>query len=426
MTAREFEMADVCLSVVVPTYQPEFLGYTLEALSGQTLRLFEVLVVENGPCVANVAALVAEYRSCLDIRHIHDERAGLNRARNIGVGESRADLIALLDDDCEPVPGWAEAVVQTHRDYPAVGVVGGRVSLKPSREMPAWFVGEFQQKLSRLDLGNRRMVMDGNGYIVGANMSFARRIFQAVGGFREDFGLVGRAPPQLVHDELLFNLAAADVGTPGMVYSPEMHVEHLIPGRRLTLDYLQERFYGDGISSARLASLRPGEDGRREVLDLLVSDVDGLPGIFDYIFDQTRTLDERNKEIFTCYFLQCRLMSIAGKMDAYLDHISSRTRAPNHSLREARAHLRGAGGRPEPLQGAADGGHRSFPKSVLKSRGSVRRGTPDATIDVIRLRLAYWRGLWQWTEERHSPVPAKTISPAQRERRNSSAGALRH
>lgn len=419
-------MSDVCLSVVVPTYQPDFLGYALEGLSRQTLRRFEVIIVENGPRTGSVAALVEKYVGRLDIRHIHDERAGLNRARNTGVRESRSELIALLDDDCEPVPGWTEAVLQTHRDYPEVGVVGGRVSLKPSRTLPAWFVGEFQQKLSRLDLGNRRMVMDGSGYIVGANMSFTRRIFQAVGGFREDFGLVGRNPPQLAHDELLFNLAAADAGTPGMVYSPDMQVEHLIPERRLTMDYLQERFYGDGISSARLASLQADGDERGEVLDLLVRDIDGLPGVFDYIFDQTRTLDDRNKAIFTCYFLRCNLMSIAGKMDAYLDRVSSGTQAPNHSPREARAHRRGAGGGPGSLREAVDSGREMFSRSVLKSRGSVRRATPDATIDAIRCRLAYWHGLWESTQGKHSPAAAKTASPGQRGRQSLSVDLLRH
>jgi GT2 family glycosyltransferase len=76
----------VQVSVVVPTRgRPEALARCVAALEAQTLAV-EVVVVEDR------------------------ERRGPAWARNEGVQRARGEVVCFTDDDCEPEPGWAEAL----------------------------------------------------------------------------------------------------------------------------------------------------------------------------------------------------------------------------------------------------------------------------------------------------------------------------
>lgn len=75
------------ISVVVPTRgRPEALGRCVVALEAQTMEV-EVVVVEDA------------------------EGRGPAWARNEGVRRARGEVVCFTDDDCEPAPGWAEALV---------------------------------------------------------------------------------------------------------------------------------------------------------------------------------------------------------------------------------------------------------------------------------------------------------------------------
>jgi GT2 family glycosyltransferase len=81
----QFGLASI--SVVVPTRgRPEALGRCRLALERQSVQV-EIVVVED----------------C--------EGKGPAWARNQGVRRARGEVLCFTDDDCEPAPGWAEALV---------------------------------------------------------------------------------------------------------------------------------------------------------------------------------------------------------------------------------------------------------------------------------------------------------------------------
>src|SRR5262249_23214368 len=77
------------------------------------------------------------------VRAMHEPRLGLSLARNRGLGEARGPIVAYLDDDAVPRPGWLAALLAPYRD-PHVVAVGGRIVLRfpgpppprPSRPAP--------------------------------------------------------------------------------------------------------------------------------------------------------------------------------------------------------------------------------------------------------------------------------------------------
>ena len=87
------------VSVIVPTFnRPGRLEETLRSIAGQTLRDFEIIVVnDNG---VDVAPVVARCGAGVEIVHLrHRANRGLAAARNTGLRHARGKYIAYLDDD---------------------------------------------------------------------------------------------------------------------------------------------------------------------------------------------------------------------------------------------------------------------------------------------------------------------------------------
>ncbi len=90
-------MSRPLVSVVVPNYNyGRFLPRALESVFAQTYSDVEVLVVDDG---STDDSLEVMRRYDGRIRSISQPNGGVSRARNLGVRESRGELIAFLDSD---------------------------------------------------------------------------------------------------------------------------------------------------------------------------------------------------------------------------------------------------------------------------------------------------------------------------------------
>lgn len=111
------------LSLIVCTYRrPGPVRRLLEAVAAQTRRPDEVLVVDaspDGETEEAVRSLGAVYE------RVPPEERGLTRQRNRGIDRTRGELVAFLDDDTVPEPGYfAEVLGCFERHSDAVGVGG--------------------------------------------------------------------------------------------------------------------------------------------------------------------------------------------------------------------------------------------------------------------------------------------------------------
>src|SRR5262245_12871479 len=103
-------------TVVVPTRgRAAYLEVTLGSLCRQRSGApHESRVVDDG--ATDATAEVAEGFGVRLIRH--GERRSLNAARNSGLREAGADLIAFVDDDVLVPPGWLDALVTGAERHP--------------------------------------------------------------------------------------------------------------------------------------------------------------------------------------------------------------------------------------------------------------------------------------------------------------------
>lgn len=171
--------------MVCSTYRrPAQLRRLVAALEAQTLdpARYEVVLVDNASgddTTATIVALAAA--SPLTIRGLASRtNRGPAPARNLGWRSTAAPLLAFVDDDVEPAPGWLEAGLAALTADPARGVVQGRTTPPPGTDtgaLPPWSVCHD---------------IDGfDHHFTACNIFYRRDAVAAVGGFDEAIGWWG-------------------------------------------------------------------------------------------------------------------------------------------------------------------------------------------------------------------------------------------
>jgi hypothetical protein len=111
------------VSVVIPAYQAAaWIGATLDSVLAQTLRDYEIIVVNDGsPDTAELEPALAPYRD--RILYLRQENQGPAGARNAGIRAARGRYIAPLDADDIWEPEHLAAQVAVLEADPSVDVV---------------------------------------------------------------------------------------------------------------------------------------------------------------------------------------------------------------------------------------------------------------------------------------------------------------
>lgn len=97
-------------SFIIPVYnRPDEVDELLTSLSAQTLKDFEVVVVEDGSSVP-CADVVKKYELRMDVRYFNKPNSGPGQTRNFGVEHARGEYMLILDSDVVLPEGYLAAV----------------------------------------------------------------------------------------------------------------------------------------------------------------------------------------------------------------------------------------------------------------------------------------------------------------------------
>jgi len=165
------------VSVVIATYnQAQYIAETLESVFAQTLVDREVIVIDDGS-TDNTSEVIEPF---LDrVRYVRRSNGGVSSAWNLGIEESRGELVAFLASDDRWEPDALERILHVFAQHAEVGLVSVM-----GREMTA--DGRLTDRL----LGKRT---DGE-YYTGFDLlrggwcswfAVRRRLLIDVGGFDE-------------------------------------------------------------------------------------------------------------------------------------------------------------------------------------------------------------------------------------------------
>jgi glycosyltransferase involved in cell wall biosynthesis len=173
------------VSVVVPTKdRPGYLEVTLRSLRDQDLPdPYELIVVDDGSDPGTRAAADACGARLLRPRGGH----GPNTARNTGIAEAEADLIALVDDDVFAPRTWLRALVEGAARHPDADAFGGPIRARFEGPAPR-SCGREEPPITSLDLGPE----DREAELVwSANMLLRRGAWDRIGPLDERFSTGG-------------------------------------------------------------------------------------------------------------------------------------------------------------------------------------------------------------------------------------------
>jgi glycosyltransferase involved in cell wall biosynthesis len=203
------------VAVVAATHnRADRLAALLDALREQTLRDFEVVIVDDASD-DDTAALLAAARARGDLALTvlrHDPGRGPAAARNAGWRAATAPIIAFTDDDCRPSPEWLEAGVAAM----AAAANGTREAVVQGLTEPdpreADRLGPFTRSLNICELDH---------WYATANMFYSRSTLERLGGFDE----TTFSRPGGEDTDLAWRAIAEGVPT---AFSPQARVWHAV------------------------------------------------------------------------------------------------------------------------------------------------------------------------------------------------------
>ena len=97
-------------SIIVPVFnRPDEVNELLESLTHQTVKDFEVVIVEDGsqtPC----KDVCEQYKDMMDIHYYYKENSGPGQSRNYGAGRASGEYLLILDSDVVLPENYLKAV----------------------------------------------------------------------------------------------------------------------------------------------------------------------------------------------------------------------------------------------------------------------------------------------------------------------------
>jgi glycosyltransferase involved in cell wall biosynthesis len=257
-------------SVVICTYgRSELVARAIESVLAQDYpsERLELILVDNGS-PDGTRAVLDELCSAAAIRCqvLTEERNGLSFARNRGIAAAAHEYVAFLDDDAMAEPDWVRSLNRVINERHAL-VVGGRVEKSFAGEPgpPAWFEPQYVKHffgVNYRDRGRPERVLRIRYplYLTGANIAYARRLFEHFGGFDPRLGR--DATTLRAGEETYLNLILERNDVP-IYYSDDACVHHFVGADRLSRRHILRKAYWSGRSNARMHALFFGLEAAR-------------------------------------------------------------------------------------------------------------------------------------------------------------------
>ena len=230
-------------SIIVPVFnRPDEVDELLESLSNQTLKDFEVIIVEDGS-VKNCKDVCDKYADILVLHYYAKENSGPGQSRNYGAERAGGDYLLILDSDVVLPENYLQAVEDTLRKAPTEAF-GGPDAAHPSftpvqkaisYSMTSFFTtGGIRGGKAKLD----------KFYPRSFNMGIRRDVYLQLGGFSKmRFG-----------EDIDFSYRIVEAG-----YQPRLFPKAWVWHKRRT-DFRKffRQVYNSGIARINLEKRHPG------------------------------------------------------------------------------------------------------------------------------------------------------------------------
>jgi glucosyl-dolichyl phosphate glucuronosyltransferase len=237
------------ITVILCTFnRASSLSNALDSVAAQVLPEsieWEVLVVDNNS--TDQTREVAE-KYCREypgrFRYLFEPQQGLSRARNAGIRQARAEIVAFMDDDVTVGPTWLQNLTASLHDGQWAGA-GGPIRPPQEFQPPRWLsLGgpkDLGGALALIDFGDVPGELKRAPY--GTNMAFRRSMFEKYGIFRADLGRCGNS--LLSNEDTEFGKRLLSAGE-RLRYEASAVVHHPVFPERLSKKYFRVWWFNYG------------------------------------------------------------------------------------------------------------------------------------------------------------------------------------
>ncbi len=184
------------LSIVIPVYnRGKFIASLIESISRQSYpnEKFEVVIVDDGSTDDTKGGIerLQKLNSC-NLRYFYQKNKGPAAARNLGLNNSKGEIVVFTDSDCLVSHNWLEEISKGY-DNKRVAGVGGTVKAMPIDSVISSYCAYIRM--------NERPKMNKTGivYLITANASFRKSYLDLIGGFDERYTFPGGEDPDLCY-----------------------------------------------------------------------------------------------------------------------------------------------------------------------------------------------------------------------------------
>jgi glycosyltransferase involved in cell wall biosynthesis len=234
---------DMKYSIVIPVYnRPDEADELLESLKNQSLKDFEVIVVEDGS-ERTCKEEAERYGRVMDVKYFFKKNSGPGPSRNYGVERAKGEYVIILDSDCVLPEGFLQAVDDELRREPCDAFGGpdcAHDSFTPVQKAISYSMTSF---FTTGGIRGGKKKMD-KFYPRSFNMGVRREVYNSLGGFSKmRFG-----------EDIDFSIRIFKGGYKCRLF-PGAWVWHK---RRTDFDKFFKQVFNSGIARINLQKRHPG------------------------------------------------------------------------------------------------------------------------------------------------------------------------
>ncbi len=229
-------------SIIVPVFnRPDEVDELLQSLVGQTLKDFEVVIVEDGsqkPC----KDVCDKYAGRLDVKYFQKNNSGPGQSRNYGAERANGEYLIVLDSDVVLPEGYLKAIDDELEREPADAFGGPDCAHDSFTETQKAISYSMTSFFTTGGIRGGKKKLD-KFYPRSFNMGIRRDVYMRLGGFSKmRFG-----------EDIDFSIRIFKAGCRCRLF-PEAWVWHK---RRTDMRKFFRQVYNSGIARVNLYKLYP-------------------------------------------------------------------------------------------------------------------------------------------------------------------------
>ena len=173
-------------SIIVPVFnRPDEVDELLESLCSQTLKDFEVVIVEDGsqiPC----KDVCDKYANILDLHYYFKENSGPGQSRNYGVDRANGEYVLIIDSDAVTPPGFMQAIEDELQRQPSDAWGGPDAAHESFTDIQKAISYAMTSFFTTGGIRGGKKQLDKKFYPRSFNLGVRREVYQQLGGFTKE------------------------------------------------------------------------------------------------------------------------------------------------------------------------------------------------------------------------------------------------